>query len=126
MRNAICLISFIILYTTSIYANNNDKPQGPKFPGGHTALSSFITDNFNYPLSARSLGIEGIAKVLLTLDDDGSVADFQIIQSPGKDFDKEIKKMLSKMPNWIIANSITARKKVILTVDFSLEDPWPH
>lgn len=71
----------------------------PEFPGGQAAFADFLAKNLETPDVLRS---NEQKKVVATfqISPDGVVSNIQIVQSAGFEFDKEVKRVLSKMPRW--------------------------
>jgi periplasmic protein TonB len=70
----------------------------PEFPGGDKALMSFIAHNVDYPQMERDNGIQGKVLTAFTVNEDGSISDIQIMRSPSIGFNKEVTRVLKKMP----------------------------
>jgi len=69
------------------------------YPGGQEALMEFLKNNLVYP---KNLGVgeEKIVIAKFLIKPDGSTSDIRITQPGGKDFDKEVIRVLKKMPKW--------------------------
>lgn len=72
----------------------------PQFPGGLTALRSFIYDNLEYPEDAKKEGIEGKVTVGFTVDTEGNVEDVNVVRSTYAGFDDAAMKVFRDMPAW--------------------------
>jgi len=72
----------------------------PQFPGGIDAFIKFLKRNLATP---RDLGENEETSVLVrfVVDTDGSLSRFEVTRSGGVDFDKEVLRVLHKMPKWI-------------------------
>lgn len=82
----------------------NIKPFFPKeisasYPGGTQAFSDFLSRNLTAPEELES-GEKKTVLVRFLVDVDGSISKIEIIQSGGKNFDKEVMRVLRKMPKW--------------------------
>ena len=75
----------------------------PQFPGGLSALSSFIRKNYRYPRQAQHSRIEGKVYVQFIVQLDGSLSQPRVIRGIGGGCDEEALRLLSLMPNWIPA-----------------------
>lgn len=84
------------------------KPKGPalfadippQFPGGTDAFIKFLKRNLTSP---RDLDENEETSVLVrfVVDLDGSLSGFEVSRSGGVDFDKEVLRVLHKMPKWV-------------------------
>lgn len=65
-------------------------------------LEEYLNRNLFYPQRMLDLGKEGIVGVQFTIGTDGSVIpeSIEILRSPHKDFDKEVIRVIKKMPKW--------------------------
>jgi periplasmic protein TonB len=69
------------------------------FPGGPEKWMQFLNRNLNTP-SELEAGQRKNVVVRFTVSEDGSVTQFEIIQSGGEAFDREVLRVLKKMPKW--------------------------
>ena len=72
----------------------------PEFPGGERALMNFIARNTEYPAMERDNGIAGKVLTQFTVNEDGSIADVKILRSPSPGFNKEVTRVLGKLPHF--------------------------
>lgn len=72
----------------------------PMFPGGLSALKSYIYDNVKYPDKARREGIEGKVTVDFVISAKGDVEDVSVSQSTYAGFDKAAMDVFKDMPQW--------------------------
>lgn len=75
----------------------------PTFPGGKEALDKFITDNLQYPPSAKAMGVEGVVNVQFIVMTDGSIGSIKIVRLVDPDLEQEAIRIVKKMPAWIPA-----------------------
>jgi len=73
----------------------------PSFPGGAVAMNAFIKLKTQYPELAREMGIQGIVYVGFLVNKDGSISDISTKNNLSIDLDKEAKRVVGIMPNWI-------------------------
>lgn len=73
----------------------------PEFPGGLSALLTFLQSHTIYPESARNKDIEGRVIVRFVVNSDGSLSDFQITQSISTALDSEAVRVARMLPNFI-------------------------
>lgn len=75
-------------------------PSSPAaFPGGLEKWMQFLSKNLNTP-SELEAGQKRSVLVRFTVGEDGSVTRFEIVQSGGEAFDREVLRVLKKMPKW--------------------------
>ncbi|MGM0667241.1 MAG: TonB family protein, partial [Bacteroidota bacterium] len=72
----------------------------PMFPGGLSALKSYIYDNLEYPEKARREGIEGKVTVDFVINVKGDVEDVSVSQSTYAGFEKAAMEVFKDMPRW--------------------------
>jgi protein TonB len=91
----------------------------PEFPGGFEALSRFMQNNLITP-DELEVGEKKIVRVKFTVGKDGSITDITIVESPGKAYEKEVSRVIRKMPRWKpgIQNDITVAVGYMLPVTF--------
>lgn len=95
----------------------------PLFPGGNTALQSYLNRNQRYPAHALSRGIQGKVIVSFLIKTDGTPDKIAIVKSVYPDLDMEAVRLVKNMPVWIPAKNhdenVTCM--VVLPVDFSIK-----
>jgi len=72
----------------------------PKFPGGLSALKSYIYSNLEYPEKAKTEGIQGEAVVRFLINEKGEAMKSEILRSSYPGFDAPALKVISEMPDW--------------------------
>jgi TonB family protein len=72
-----------------------------EYKGGQSELFSFISKNIKYPEIAKERGIQGIVYVQIVIDENGEVADLQVMRGVHPLLDNEALRVLRKMPKWI-------------------------
>ena len=72
----------------------------PEFLGGQSALNNYLSNNINYPESAKKDGISGRVFVSFIVNKDGSLGDVKIIKSVNNLLDAEAIRVIKNMPNW--------------------------
>lgn len=72
----------------------------PQFPGGESALCTFIARNLHYP-PIEGCGIQGKIILRFVITESGFVSDVEVIRSFGKDCDNEAVRVVEKLPKWI-------------------------
>jgi protein TonB len=71
----------------------------PEFPGGMQAWINFLSRYLQVPGDLEP-GEKKTAMVRFQVAGDGTVTNFEIIQSAGEQFDREVIRVLKKMPRW--------------------------
>ena len=80
-------------------ADNNRPSYPPAFPGGEAAWLGFLRKFLQAPAELEP-GERKEVKVRFWIDEEGKISKFEIIQSGGSDFDKEVLRVMKKMPKW--------------------------
>ena len=102
-KSLLLSIFAVTLFSTVSYAqyNSNESAtksndeiftsaaQFPEFPGGVTALMSFINKNIRYPQAAQDNGIQGKVVVQFVVEKDGSVGEVKVARGVDPDLDQE-------------------------------------
>jgi protein TonB len=97
--------------------------RAPQYPGGLEALTEFMRRNLVTPEEIE-VGMKKIVRVKFMVGADGSITDVTILESPGKIYDKEVTRVIRKMPRWepAIQNDINVATSFILPVTFISEE----
>ena len=69
------------------------------FPGGQEAWLNFLRRYLQTP-DLLEAGEKVIVRVRFWIEKDGSLSGFEIVQSGGSLFDKEVLRVMRKMPRW--------------------------
>ena len=72
----------------------------PEYPGGEEARMKFIVENIEYPEIAREQNVQGTVYVSFIVEKDGSLTNIKILRGIGSACDKEVIRIVNKMPNW--------------------------
>lgn len=84
--------------------NNNlilDKPEiMPEFPGGMEALKRFLLKNLRVPENSLDAGEQVKVIARFVVGADGRVRDIEITQGAEAVFEKEVKRVIGRMPEW--------------------------
>ncbi len=73
----------------------------PAFPGGTSALMSYLGKNTKYPVVAQENGIEGRVVIGFVVERDGSITDVRILRAADPSLDKEALRVVRNMPRWL-------------------------
>lgn len=96
----------------------------PSYPGGQSALESFLSKNIVYPQNARDNGVEGVVMVGFMVGPDGSLNNLKVLKPVDPDLEQEAIRVVGLMPSWIPAENngtpIEAPSKV--NIPFILEN----
>ena len=93
--------------TAPIGEQSVDKPQilerseiMPEFPGGFEALKRYLSRNLRMPDANAEPGssVKVIARFVVGAD--GRVTDIEIVQAADMVYNEEVKRVISKMPDW--------------------------
>lgn len=72
----------------------------PEFPGGMNALRRFLERNLSNPRDLEENETVSV-KVRFVVGFDGKLKSFETIQDGGEEFNKEVIRVLKKMPEWV-------------------------
>jgi TonB family protein len=72
----------------------------PEYPGGTSALMTFIDEHLIYPREALENGIEGRVFVRFTVLKSGETADFKVLRGLSPTIDREVIRVLKGMEKW--------------------------
>ena len=72
----------------------------PTFPGGESAMKSFLRSNIKYPIVAQENGEQGCVFVQFIIEKDGSISDVKISRSDAPSLDEEAMRVIKAMPKW--------------------------
>ncbi len=76
----------------------------PSFPGGADALRKFLERNLHNPRDMED-GEQVSVKMQFVVGYDGKLQSFNLVQDGGEVFDKEVIRVLKKMPDWVPGKS---------------------
>lgn len=95
----------------------------PSFPGGESAMQSYLNSNVNYPVVAQENGVQGRVIVESIIEKDGSMSDVKVIRSVDPSLDREALRVVKAMPKWTPAKlkGIPVRTKCTTPVVFRLK-----
>lgn len=72
----------------------------PSFPGGKSALKTYIYSNLVYPEKLKKKGVNGVAKVQFLVAASGEVKKVKAVSSTDKAFEQAAVKVFEDMPAW--------------------------
>lgn len=76
--------------------------RAPQFPGGTQAWLNFLGRHLRPPHDMEP-GEKRSCQIQFSVDEEGSITNFQVVQSGGEAFDNEVIRVLKKMPRWLPA-----------------------
>ena len=74
----------------------------PQFPGGTAAWLNFLSRHLRPPQDMEA-GEKRSCQIRFSVDEEGVITNFQVVQSGGAEFDNEVIRVLKKMPKWLPA-----------------------
>jgi len=98
----------------------------PEYPGGMSALYSFLSKNLQYPPVCRENGIQGKVFLKFVVDEEGNLESFEVIKSSGADLlDQEALRVAHQMARWKPGYMKGKAVKVYynLPVSFKIDEP---
>ena len=84
---------------TTIY-NFDDVEVKPSYPGDMDAFWQFLMRNLHYPESAEADSVQGRVIIQFVVEKDGSLSNFEIVQTPDDRLTEEALRVLHLMPRW--------------------------
>ena len=87
----------------------------PTYPGGMEALRKFLQRNLNNPQEMEE-GEEVSVQIKFVVDYDGKLQSFVTVKDGGEKFNKEVVRVLKKMPNWVPGKSNGQNVSVYFTI----------
>jgi TonB family protein len=103
MKNIIVVILMFVGFLGLAQSDSSMVEIAPEYPGGMTALMTYLTKSVQYPEEAYSMNIEGKVYVSFIIEKDGSVSTVQDAipsRNTNKHLVKEAIRVVSNMPNW--------------------------
>lgn len=96
----------------------------PAFPGGEEVWTAFLKRNLNPPAELKA-DESKVVVVQFLVTADGSVDNIKIIQTAGPAFDKEVLRVLKRMPKWksAIENGRPTDATVTQSITFVQKEP---
>lgn len=134
---SLCLSGCNVTYHTSMptmpwkMETDNIKPDvPPKFNGGDPLVEfpKWVYQNLRYPEEARRANASGTALVMFSVNQDGTVSDINVQESPHESITEEIIRIFSKSPLWTPAYLDEKPIKVVYTMPltFRFRDSAPR
>lgn len=111
--------SEVLVVKSPVQPDFSAEEKEPQFPGGPEALKQFMARNLGSP-GYLDAGEKVVVQLRFMINKDGSVSHVEILQSGGAAFDKEVVRVVRKMPRWTPAlqNGINVPVNYVLPVTF--------
>lgn len=87
----------------------------PSYPGGMNALRKFLVRNLENPRDMK-VGEVANVKVKFVVGSNGELQSFVTVQDGGNEFNREVMRVLKKMPNWVPGKSKGQNVSVFYTI----------
>jgi TonB family protein len=93
------------------------------FPGGDDVWMNFLSKNIKAPTELKA-NEQKIVMVQFLVRENGAINELEILKSAGPAFDKEILRVLKRMPYWkpAVENGLPVTSTVIKSITISRED----
>ncbi len=75
--------------------------ESPQFPGGDSALMTYIQSHIHYPFAAKEIGLEGRVVVKFVVQKDGTLDQFAVARGVHPMLDDEALRVIRDLPNFI-------------------------
>ena len=72
----------------------------PQYPGGFTAMMTYVGQNIKYPAEVIAKGIEGRVLVQFVVNKEGNLQDIKVVKGIDPLIDQEAILVISSMPKW--------------------------
>lgn len=92
------------------------------FPGGMNGWKSYLEANLHYPKKAQRKKTEGVVRVQLVVEKDGTVTNVKALNDPGDGLAEEAERVIKEGPNWKPAwqNGKHVTYRFVQTITFQL------
>ena len=89
----------------------------PTFQGGDlNKFRNWVQSNVKYPQEAQEKALQGRVVFSFVVDKDGSVSEFQALQSPDKVLTDEVERVFKTSPKWEPGEQLGEKVRVKYTV----------
>ena len=72
----------------------------PEYPGGESALLSYISRKLEYPVEMQRRGLQGKVNVRFVVNKSGEITEVEVIKSVSPEFDAEAIRVIKSMKKW--------------------------
>ncbi len=87
----------------------------PSYPGGMDALRKFLERNLENPRDMEEGEVANV-KVKFVVGFNGQLQSFVTVQDGGDEFNREVMRVLKKMPNWLPGKAKGQNVSVFYTI----------
>lgn len=93
-----------------------------QFPGGLSALATYLSNEITYPEAAREQGDEGRVMVEFVVNPSGAITNINLMNYLSPELDAEALRIVKEMPQWqpAYSNGEAVKSKVVVPIRFSL------
>jgi|GEM_PF-5299477 len=100
-RNLATLLLLVAAATMQAQNKHTVVEQMPTFPGGNTALISYVNNEMNYPKDCMKNKIDGRVSLNFLVTSQGDIRNVIIVRSSGnRQLDNEALRIVKQMPKW--------------------------
>lgn len=113
------------LIMTATFAQVVDVPEKvAEYPGGISAMMTFLKNTLKYPKDCEAAGIEGRVMMRFVINEDGTISNMEAMQSPDERLTAEAKRVVGLMPKWTpaINKGKVVKMRYSLPITFRLPD----
>jgi TonB family protein len=93
----------------------------PRFPGGNSALNTWLATHLRTPEAAERSFISGVVRLSFIVNTDGTRQDVQVVKKLGYGCDEEAVRLVKSMPNWIPGRTSGRTVRVRHTMGITFE-----
>ena len=102
------LVIFVLILFSEVVTGQSEKKEEvysvvdtmPQYPGGDSALMTFIARNIDYPIAARMDGVKGKVYVGFVVNSMGKVENIRILRGIRADLDSASVDVMKKVGDW--------------------------
>lgn len=93
------------------------------FPGGEDVWTNFLNKNIKAPTELKA-NEQKVVMVQFLVRENGAINELEIVKSAGAAFDKEVLRVLKRMPYWkpAVENGLPVTSTVVKSITISRED----
>ncbi len=98
----------------------------PEFPGGMSALVSYLQKNVRYPEAARKANVTGRVFLSFIVERNGQLTDIQLLKGLGFGCDEEAMRVVQAMPGWKPGSQSGQMIRVKYNLPIAFGVPYPR
>ena len=99
------------------YTKSRNVP--PQFKGGVEGFGKYLSNNIEYPVSARQNNKQGRVVLTFVVEKNGQITDIKILNPVDPDIDNEAVRVLRNSPKWIPGTMFGSAVRVQYSVPVS-------